>query len=500
MASSLAGGLEKVHGALHLLEADPSRLERARMRFSASPPEYNSIPSGTTTRSESPNPISDEQRQKEERYYQVRHDRGQSLPYGQFLTQVDEEAKRIWESNPATKWMTQIPSGGLEEKEAIKIVRGRWIEQGIWKDKWEAMAAGNYRDIGRWKHEEPLEVESEFETDTEAEFIFLGPKPRRLKSEAERRQVAGRRVLRARDREASKPYHQFVYQVSKERERMCGESVTPGDAENVPVDINTQAYENVKSIWSKRGIWDSRWGILPGMSWKHEHPLEDFVEYTRPAQPVENGDDGEAEPANPPVFTFGLPSNVSESNGLPDVTDPSHYEPSAAASENGLENEHVEPSKPTPGPKNRGRRATRGKTTHIKGSRPDKTSGEDDQNQPASKLLGQGQKASKVAKSTPNSKGNPRKRTISQVETSETLAKPPADDTPQAQPGYVTPRKSPRLREKRKAEATSPNTNTQASKANSKRKTARTTKVKSSAKPQGVSKPTRNTRSKAKKK
>ena len=44
-----------------------------------------------------------------------------------------------------------------------------------------------------------------------------------------------------------------------------------------PPDINTMAYEAVKQAWVKRGIWDKKWGLLPGMSWKHEHPLEELL-------------------------------------------------------------------------------------------------------------------------------------------------------------------------------------------------------------------------------
>jgi hypothetical protein len=62
-----------------------------------------------------------------------------------------------------------ISIGGAEEEEAIETVKKRWVEQGIWKDKWDETAAGRYRNIGPWKLEEPLELESESETDTEAE-------------------------------------------------------------------------------------------------------------------------------------------------------------------------------------------------------------------------------------------------------------------------------------------------------------------------------------------
>ena len=79
-------------------------------------------------------------------------------------------------------------------------------------------------------------------------------------------------------------------------------------------DINTRAYENVKNTWTKRGIWNKRWGILPGMSWKHEEPLEEEAAdgpVPVPANPLVNGshEAGEA----PAIRIFGSPPPV-ESN------------------------------------------------------------------------------------------------------------------------------------------------------------------------------------------
>lgn len=116
--------------------------------------------------------------------------------------------------------------------------------------------------IGGERHEELLEPELESETDSEAGpssplFSFFAKpqlKPRRPKSDDEKRRIAERRVIREREREASRPYHQFVYQISKKRERIQDESRSAeGNA-----DINTTAYENVKNTWTKRGIWNKR--------------------------------------------------------------------------------------------------------------------------------------------------------------------------------------------------------------------------------------------------
>ena len=79
--------------------------------------------------------------------------------------------------------------------------------------------------------------------------------------------------------------------------------VEPTSGEGTGIaDINTRIYENVKNTWSKRGIWNKRWDVLPGMSWKYEEPLEEETanDPAPRANPVENGshEAGDA-PASP---------------------------------------------------------------------------------------------------------------------------------------------------------------------------------------------------------
>lgn len=82
------------------------------------------------------------------------------------------------------------------------------------------MAAGcGYIDAGRWKHEEPLELESELEIDTELKSLsptfsilsvprrLLPPKLRWLKSDDEKRRIAERRVIWEWERNASQLYY-----------------------------------------------------------------------------------------------------------------------------------------------------------------------------------------------------------------------------------------------------------------------------------------------------
>ncbi|KAI1196798.1 hypothetical protein F5X97DRAFT_304369 [Nemania serpens] len=285
MADSIRGdGLLKAHGALLQLVQDPLQLERERRRFSRSPPP---CVSGTTTISASPSGLTEEQRRRcrtrplspdEERY--LREKRRQRLwgqidasrPYKQFQAHVEEEGRRIWNTNPSTREMEMTSAfSGLFSDEAAQIVKNRWVEQGIWNDSWGRYASAS------WKHEEPLKLEPEEETDSEVGSSPPGlfstkpqPRLRQPKSDDEKRRIAEQRSARTREREASRPYHQFAYQVSEERERI------QQDAENgegvYTADINTRAYESVKNTWTERGIWNERWGILPGMSWKHEDP------------------------------------------------------------------------------------------------------------------------------------------------------------------------------------------------------------------------------------
>ncbi|KUJ06238.1 uncharacterized protein LY89DRAFT_570764, partial [Mollisia scopiformis] len=109
MVDNLRGdGLARVYRVLDKLEADPLGLDRARMRFSQSPPLYTSNPSGTITRSTSLELPSDEQRRREQREQQFQRrrqlmdERAASLPQKQFEAEVKEERKRIWKTDPRT--------------------------------------------------------------------------------------------------------------------------------------------------------------------------------------------------------------------------------------------------------------------------------------------------------------------------------------------------------------------------------------------------------------
>ncbi|KAF1994147.1 hypothetical protein P154DRAFT_502341 [Amniculicola lignicola CBS 123094] len=89
-------GLTRAQRALVGLEGDPLRLEHERQQFSHSPPPYTSNASGTTTRSASPNPPSEEQRLRQERRIQLGQDAEASKPHEQFSALIEAERRRIF--------------------------------------------------------------------------------------------------------------------------------------------------------------------------------------------------------------------------------------------------------------------------------------------------------------------------------------------------------------------------------------------------------------------
>ncbi|KAA6406979.1 MAG: hypothetical protein FRX48_09277 [Lasallia pustulata] len=347
----MAGLTDAVRGgrakrALARLEGGPLRVVCERQRFSDSPPPYTSNPSGTTTRSASPNPPSEEQLLREQRRQLAREARA-SEPDQQFTAQVEEERRRIWNADPRTSWRS-TPFGDTFIEEASETVKKRWAEQGIWNNNWNQFA------YGLWKHEEPLELESESETDKEAEssplfsFFPKQPQPKPTpKSDDEKRRIVERRMVREHEREASRPYHQFIYQISKERERIQDE---PANEEGAgAADINTRAYENVKNTWSKRGIWSKRWGILPGMLWKHEQPLEAEIADRSapvPANPLVNGSHEVGEV--PDICLFGSPPVEPDHRQTSNALNSSQQGPPADINLAGLENGDAERSSSAP--------------------------------------------------------------------------------------------------------------------------------------------------------
>jgi hypothetical protein len=503
-------GLVRAQRALVGLEGDPLRLDRERQRFGHSPPPYTSNPSGTTTRSASPNPPSEEQRLRQERRRQLAWDRMASEPYKQFEHQISDEKKRIMEADLNQTRCLRV--GDNPDKFAYENVKKRWVEQGIWNNKWNQFADG------RWKHEEPLELESEPETHPEVEPSPLfslspkqpQPKPRRPKSDDEKQRIAERRVIREREREASRPYHQFIYQISKERERIQEESENGEGAD--AADINTRAYKNVKNIWTKRGIWNGRWGILPGMSWKHEGPLEEEAANGPapvPANPLVNGSHEAGEAPAIRIFGSHSPANHRQASGA--LNSSSQQGPPADIDPAGLENGDAQRSSSTSNSPSlgSGKRVLRPKMGQA--LLPSKRKASHKDGQPANASLGPVH-SSKVSKAAGKRKGPQRRLKISQKVSSDGLplssGVDAAEPHPSPLPDRVALRRSKRIQppvptvSKDPTRTASTNPSKRAVRSKPERNVISSRTARSSAKPQGISKkqPARITRGIARKK
>ena len=185
-----------------------------------------------------------------------------SRPHQQFIDQTREQEERVLEAH--RDGSCPLEPGSSYHRIAQDRVKDAWRRQGIWKEDWE-------KDIsGLWKHEEISEPGLEPGTNSGA--TAADPIPSSATKEARDEKFSvGKRALWKRQREASRPYHQFNYQVSKER-GLLHDKESKWNEGHEP-DINTLAYKNVKARWLERGIWSRDWGILPGMAWKHEESV-----------------------------------------------------------------------------------------------------------------------------------------------------------------------------------------------------------------------------------
>ncbi|XXH00891.1 hypothetical protein Hte_007242 [Hypoxylon texense] len=256
---------------LESLAKHPEELEDSRARFDRSPPHYPiDYPSGTTTQCSTPTSLA-EQISREECYRKILQERNASLPKKQLAHQVKEERDVVFKA--IVNRTFKLPPGTSIDSVARDNVVARWVEQGIWNDKWNDTADGV------WKHEELPDISSEPGVQAGSSTTSLKKRPWR-----NRRKVLGQKppTREECERRASRPFYQFMYQVSRAKEQILYDLCVEEDSMYVPEDINTRAYEAVKDTWTKRGIWDTKWLILPGTSWKHEFPLDnDLIAYEK---------------------------------------------------------------------------------------------------------------------------------------------------------------------------------------------------------------------------
>ncbi|EEH06283.1 predicted protein [Histoplasma capsulatum G186AR] len=260
--------LPQLINALRRLQDDPELLAREREQYRDSPPPY---PSGETTQPPSL-PRSPSESQLE---WQREEERKSSVPGRQFKYQTLREYHLLIEQIRRRRERRKYTLPYDDKLDLIgnaeNNVKNRWIEQGIWNDKWSLYSVGP-----RWKHEEPLEPppapdpKPQPRSSSHPRFTFglFGlelpecPKPQEPPIAYTEEQLASKE----RERAASRPYHQFLFQMSKEREWIEDELYID------IFDMDAKVYENVKNRWIEQKIWNPRWGDMPGMTWIHEEP------------------------------------------------------------------------------------------------------------------------------------------------------------------------------------------------------------------------------------
>lgn len=229
----------------------------SRRRFSRSPPRVSSVPSTKYDESESPSPNALLQDKESEEL--INSDASE-----QFKIQILDEQSRIRAARD--KNLLQHPLFDLQES-AEANVKYRWIQQGIWDDRWV------YAPLRLWKHElqDPLLRRRPSDPVEEGGATTFEERPNRKHSVLKEEYLETVRcAVDYQNRESSRPCYQFVYQFCQEREWIkMGLSEQDQDQQT---DLDTRAYDAVKSRWIREGIWDDDWISIPGTSWRYERP------------------------------------------------------------------------------------------------------------------------------------------------------------------------------------------------------------------------------------
>ncbi|KAF4595282.1 hypothetical protein GQ602_000895 [Ophiocordyceps camponoti-floridani] len=193
-------------------------------------------------------------------------ERQSSMPSHQFQFQVEEEARlRKTGGSQYPVWGNNLIGPGEPGFQSpMETVKQRWIEQGIWRTGWDVSGLPG----DHWEHEQ---LDSECLPDTGFDAEAEGENGELVSNDEERRRAAQRRAERHDQQKQSRPLQQFAHQLSEERQRLQRRP------QGVALEVDAVAYNKVKAAWTRSGIWDQTWALLPGNSWKHERTLDDVL-------------------------------------------------------------------------------------------------------------------------------------------------------------------------------------------------------------------------------
>ena len=227
-------------------------------RFSRSPPRVPSVPSTTYEESEPPSPTAQLQDKETKELWN-------STANLQFGSQIKDELDRI--RTARDKGLLEHPNPFDLREAAEANIRYRWIQQGIWDERWASQPSK------QWKHELQTSLPLVRPSDSAKESGVTGLNTRhkrKLSGLKEEYHETARSAVEYQDRQSSRPCYQFLYQFCQEREWIkMGLSNQDRDQQ---INLDAKAYEIVKTRWIKNGIWDVDWTFVPGTSWRHERP------------------------------------------------------------------------------------------------------------------------------------------------------------------------------------------------------------------------------------
>ena len=246
------------HIAKQLEQFTAAGQDLARRRFSRSPP---SLPSALSTEYEESKPPSPgEQLENKER-----EELENSRAGAQFQIQILDELDRMHVARD--KGLLQQRSLFDWEEAAEANVKYRWMQQGIWDERWAS------EPTKIWKHElqdSQLPVRPSKSVEDDAVRKSRTKRKRQDSDlEGEYRETI-RSAVDFQNRQSSRPCYQFLYQFCKEREWInMGLSM---EDQGQSANLDSRAYENLKSRWIRDGLWDDDWTTIPGTWWRHERP------------------------------------------------------------------------------------------------------------------------------------------------------------------------------------------------------------------------------------
>lgn len=155
---------------------------------------------------------------------------------------------------------------------ANEAVKRAWVTQGIWDFKWSKEKPYTESFMSEWMHETCARTnKSGRQQDQSAYKAAMALTP------SDFRAFKDWRVddKLARSKQTSRPLYQFVYQVKTELDWYEECSRAGVELPTTEADLAIKAHEAVRTRWKKWHLWNSRWGDLPGLTWRHEMTFEE---------------------------------------------------------------------------------------------------------------------------------------------------------------------------------------------------------------------------------